>query len=53
MALTKKLQKFTCKPQLTYFVCSFACMTSPTQWYSLIAQDFATSQVREKWLKTP
>ena len=27
----KKFQKFTCKPQLSYFVCSFACMTSLTQ----------------------
>ena len=49
----KKFQKFTCKPQLTNFVCSFACMTSLTQRYSLIVQDFATSQVRERWSKTP
>ena len=27
----KKFQKFTCKSQLTYFVCSFACMASLTQ----------------------
>ena len=47
----KKLRKFTCKPQLTYFVCLFVFMTSLTQWYSLIVQDFATSH--EKWLKTP
>ena len=46
-------KKFTCRPQITYFLCSFACMTSLTQSYSLIDQDFATSQVREKLLKTP
>ena len=36
--INKKSQKFTCKPQLTYFICSLACMTSLTSRYSLITQ---------------
>ena len=40
----KKLQKVTCEPQLTYFVCSFACTTSLTQIYSSIVQNFASSR---------
>ena len=43
----KKFQKFTCKPQLTNFVCLFAWMTLLTQWYKTL------QLVREKWLKTP
>ena len=44
MTFKKKIQKFTCNPQITYFICSFACMTSLMQRYSLILQNFATSQ---------
>ena len=36
--INKKSQKFTCKPQLAYFICSLACMTSLTLRYSLITQ---------------
>ena len=49
----RKNSKFAYKPQLTYVICSFAFMTSLTQRYSLIIPDFATSQVHEKWSKTP
>ena len=34
--INKKFQQFTCKVQLAYFVCPFACMTSLTSIYSLI-----------------
>ena len=47
----QKFQKFTWKPQLAYFVCSFACMTSLTYRYNLIFQNFATSLVRKNGQK--
>ena len=49
----QKTPKVYIKSQLTYFVCSFACMKSLTERSSLIVQDLATSYVCEKWSKTP
>ena len=43
----KKFQKFTCKPQLTYFVCLFPCMTSLTQRFCLIVQKHHKTLLQE------
>ena len=37
--------------QLTYYLCSFACMTSLTSRHNLIIQKFTTSWIHEKWSK--
>ena len=36
--INQDFQKFTCKPQLAYYVCSFACMTSLTSGHNSIIQ---------------
>ena len=51
--INKSFQKFTCKPSLACSVYSFACITSLTLRCSLTIQNFATSEVREKWSRTP
>ena len=40
MASNQKFQRFTCKSQLAYYVCSFACTTSLTSEHNLIIQNF-------------
>ena len=41
--INQNLQKFKCKRQLAYYVCSFAGVTSLTSRHSLIIQNFTTS----------
>ena len=41
--ISQNSQMFTCKPKSTYYVCSFACMTSLMLRHNLIIQNFATS----------
>ena len=41
--INKKLQKFTCKPHLAWYLYSFAAMVSLTLRYRLVIQNFVTS----------
>ena len=34
--INQNFQKFKCKPQLAYYICSFACRTSLTSRHNLI-----------------
>ena len=39
----QNFQKFTCKPQLAYYVCSFSCMTLLTSRHYSKFRDFISS----------
>ena len=51
--INKKFQTFTSKPQLAKIHLRLWCHLKYTLKYSLIIQNFATWQVREKFSKTP